>query len=97
MADKLKSAFELAMERLDASDRKRGVKRQQLSEAQKRKIAKLRKEAEAKRAEIEILHRKSLEEIQDPAKRAEEEEHRQTDLRRVASWLESKIAEVKRD
>lgn len=97
MAEKLKSAYELAMERLQASDREQGIERKELTSEQKARIAELRQEAKAKRAEIEILRRESLAggAQADPAKLAEDEEHFQTDLRRVDSWLESKIAEVK--
>lgn len=97
MSEKLKSSYELAMERLQKKDREQGVKRTKLSDEQKARITELRQEAKAKRAEIEILNRErgqSMTEI-DPNKLAEAEEHFQTDLRRVDSWLESRIAEVK--
>jgi hypothetical protein len=93
----LKSAYDLAMERLRAKDREQGVpKRLPLTAAQKKQIAKLRKEAEAKLAELEIMHKKNLEsEPGDPEKIKEIEEHLDTDRRRVESALESAIARVK--
>ena len=56
----LKSAYELAMDRLQAEDRKSGVEQAKpLTDAQKESIAELRRQARAKRAEIEILHAKA--------------------------------------
>ncbi len=97
MSEKLKSAYELAMERLEKGDREQGIERKALSSKQKARIAELRQEAKAKRAEIEILHRNQAAPgaETDPQKLADVEEHFQTDLRRIDSWLESKIAEVK--
>ena len=97
MSDKLKSAYELAMERLRERDRDLGVEEPKpLSQEQKEKIAELRQQAEAKRAELKILHGTRIKETQgDPEKLREEEEHFQTDSGRIESWLESAIAEVK--
>lgn len=97
MSDKLKSAYELAMERLRRQDREQGVAESKpLTDEQKRRIAEVRQEAEAKRAELRILRDKRLAAAaQDPAKLAEEEEHLETDLRRVESWLEAKLAEIR--
>ncbi len=95
--DRLKSAYELAMERLRARDRDEGVAPEAaLTAGQKDEIARLRQEAQAKLAEIEILHRKQLAAEADPDKRAELDEHYRTDRRRVESRLESAIARVKR-
>ena len=57
----LKSAFELAMERLRAEDRERGAPQARpLTAEQKSQIAELRAKAKAKLAELEILHRKEM-------------------------------------
>ena len=95
--NQLKSAYELAMERLRAQDRKTGAEKERpLTDAQKKAIAELRREATAKLAELEILHKKPLAPGTDPEKLAEHEEHYQIDRRRVESHLESEIARVKR-
>lgn len=98
MADKpLKSAYELAMDRIRAKERKSGVQKETpLTDAQKQEIARLRLEAKAKLAEVEILHRKELSQEADPEKRALLEEHYATDRRRVESRLETEIARVRR-
>ena len=97
MSKELKSSYELAMERLQKSDRDQGVERKSLTDQQKARITELRQEAKAKRAEIEILRsdRNASSAEVDPQKLVEAEEHSQIDLRRIESWLESQIAEVK--
>lgn len=93
----LKSALDIAMERLRTKDREQGVPEpKQLTDAQKKKIAKLRKEAQAKLAEVEIMHQKNLaSEPGDPEKIKELEEHLEIDRRRIESALASAIAKVK--
>jgi hypothetical protein len=54
MGDELKSAYEVAMERLRARDGERGER--PLSDEQKAEIAEVRAEMRAKRAELAILH-----------------------------------------
>jgi hypothetical protein len=95
----LKSAYELAMEKLRAKDKEKGVpERKPLTDSQKKRIAELRQEAKAKIAEIEIMHRKKLEsEGHDPEKLEELEEHLAIDKRRVDSSLESEIAKIKKE
>ncbi len=93
----LKSAFELAMERLESQDRERGERHRPLTEAQKHEIAGLREEARAKLAEVEIMHKKALAAAAaDPDKLAEAEEDYRIDRERIESSLESKIARIKR-
>lgn len=99
MSDKpLKSAYELAMERLKAKDREEGVEESgPLSKKQKERIAELRQEAQAKLAELEILHQKNLAGTpRDPDEVQKLEENYRTDRARVDSRLESAIARVKR-
>ena len=93
----LKSAYELAMERLRAQDREAGVEDSKpLSDEQKEAIAELRRKAKARLAELEILHRKDVAAAADPEKLTELEERYETDRRRVESSLESGIARVRR-
>lgn len=93
----LKSAYEIAMERLRAEDREAGIEDSKpLTAAQKDEIARLRQEAKAKLAELEIMRRDNLQGAAgDPEKIAEVEEHFRIDRGRVESSLEEAIAEVK--
>ena len=94
----LKSAFELAMERLQAEDRESGKEpTAPLTDEQKERIAQLRSQAQARRAEAEILHEKEMAgAAADPEQLTKLEEHYETDLRRIESSLESAIARVRR-
>ena len=94
----LKSAYELAMERLRRKDHDEGVEESKpLDDAQKDRIAELRREAKAKLAEMEILHHKDLAGAgNDPEKIRELDEKYRIDRARVGSRLESEIAKVRR-
>ena len=94
----LKSAYELAMERLRARDREEGIEEERpLTAAQKEEIARLRRDAEARRAEAEILHRKEVQAAAgDPEKLRDIEERARIDRARIESRLESGIAKVRR-
>ncbi len=99
MADKpLKSAFELAMERLKAKDKAEGVEdAKPLTTVQKKRIAELRSEAQAKLAELEILHKKNLAGVAEPAEIAKIEQNYATDRGRVESRRDTEIEKVRRN
>jgi hypothetical protein len=91
----LKSAFDLAMERLKARDVAEGVEETApLSTAQKNRIAELRSEAKAKLAELEILHRKNVAGTSDPAALAKIEENYLIDRGRAESRRDAEIEKV---
>ena len=98
MADKdkasgMKSAYELALERLE----KQGIERPReegLSGEMKEQVAELRRQAEAKLAELEILHRDSLRKA-DPGKRQEAEEDYVRERRRMEEDRDRKIAKLR--
>jgi hypothetical protein len=99
MADKdkasgMKSAYELALERLE----KQGIERPReegLSEAVREQVTELRRQAEAKTAELEILHRDRLARTYDPGKRQEEEEEYVRERRRIEEDRDRKIAKLR--
>lgn len=93
----LKSAYELAMERLRAEDREAGVEEEKpLTDEQKQEIARLRQEAKAKLAELEILHRDAAgAAADDPEKLQKVKEQNRIDRERVESRLESTVARVR--
>jgi hypothetical protein len=96
MSDKpLKSAFDLAMDRLKAKDIAEGVEEAApLSKAQKNRIAELRAEAQAKLAELEILHRKNVAGTSDPAALVKIEENYAIDRSRAESRRDAEIEKV---
>jgi NAD+--asparagine ADP-ribosyltransferase len=97
MADKeLKSAFELAMERLRKSDEEAGVERRTVTEAQKAAIAEIRNFYEAKLAEVELLHQGRLRATVDPTERAAREEEYRRDRERLSTERDAKIEKARR-
>jgi hypothetical protein len=90
----MKSAYELALERLE----KQGIERpreETFGDDLREKIADARRKAEAKLAELEILHNNRLKTIYDPAKRQEEEEEYVRERRRIEDERERKVAELR--
>ena len=95
MADKLKSSYELAMERLRAAD-PNAAKQKPLTAAQKEKIAEARRVAAAKLAELEIHFHDAKKGFRDAAEQEKAEAEYQTDRRRVDEDLERAIAGIRR-
>ena len=90
----MKSAYELALERME----KQGIERpreETFSDEAREQIAEARRKAEASLAELEILHRDRLKTIYDPAKRQEEEEEYLRDRRRIEDQRERKVEELR--
>jgi hypothetical protein len=82
MAKAPKSSFELAMERLRASD-PAGAGEKPLSAAQKEEIAEARRTAVARLAEREILFKDALKRILEPAEREKAVGEYQIDRQRI--------------
>ena len=93
----LKSSYELAMERLRASERESGAEEPlALTAAQKERIGAVRLECKARLAELEILHRDRVAAERDPEQLRELEAHYEIDHRRAESAVEEKVATIKR-
>jgi len=93
---KLKSAYELAMERLRRKDADAGVESKPLTDAQKAAIAEARSLYGSKIAEIEVLHQSKLREVQDLAERDAIEEGYRRERERLTSERDSKIEKLRR-
>jgi hypothetical protein len=99
MADKdkasgMKSSYELALERLE----KQGIERPReegLGPEVQQKIAEARQQAEAKLAELEILHRDRIRKVVDPAKRQEDEDNYLRERRRIEGDRDRKIEKLR--
>ncbi len=90
----LKSAYEMALERLDSQ----GIERPRegrLDETAREKIAEARRRAEAALAEAEILHRDTMASIRDPELRRKAEEEYRIDRRRIEERLEREVREAR--
>ena len=90
-----KSSYELAMERLRKKDKDAGLEERAVTDEQKAKIAEIRKVAEAKLAEREILHHAALRRAEEPEAYAKLEEEYKRDRERIASDRDTKIDKVR--
>lgn len=93
-ASGMKSAYELALERME----KQGIERpreESFGDELRAKIAEARQKAEARLAELEILHKDRLRSVLDPAKRQEDEEEYVRERRRIEDDRDRKIEELR--
>ena len=97
MADEnpLKSAYELAMERLRKKDADAGTERRPLSDAQKAAIAEIRNFYDAKMAEQDVLHHSRLRKVADPAERDALQEEFRRDRERLVAERDAKIEKAR--
>jgi hypothetical protein len=93
-APRVKSAYELALERLEGQGIER-PREESLSDDQRAKVGDLRRQAEAKLAELEILHRDRLRKIADPEAREKEEEEYVRERRRIEEQRDAKIGKAR--
>jgi hypothetical protein len=93
---RLKSAYELAMERLRKRDEEAGVQQQPLTEQQKAAIAEARSFYQAKIAEHEVLHQSRMRRTFDPAERETLETELRRDRERLTSERDAKIERIRR-
>jgi hypothetical protein len=93
MSDKasgMKSAYELALERLESQGIER-PREESLSDEVRRQMAEVRSKAEARIAELEILHQNRLKSIFDPVKRQEEDDDYVRERRRIEDDREARL------
>lgn len=93
--DSPKSAYELAMARLREKDAAAGVVSGPVSDAQKAEIAEVRSRAEARVAELKILHRSKVAGLFDPDARALADDELRRELQRIDEEREHKIAKIR--
>ncbi len=86
-----KTAYELILERLKQKDRAEGVSERSLTDAQKARIAELRRVYEAKLAEREILHQSERQKAADPESLERLDEEYRRDRERIAAERDRKI------
>jgi len=91
----LKSALELAMERLRKQDAESGVEQHSLTEAQKAAIAEVRTIHQAKVAEAEVLLQSRLRRSMDPAEREAIETELRRERERLAADRDAKIEKIR--
>lgn len=92
----LKSAYELAMERLRRKDAEAGVDERVVSDAQKAAIAEVRSFYEAKLAEADVLHQSKMRASVDPDEREALAQQFRRDRERLTSERDAKIERLRR-
>jgi hypothetical protein len=96
MEKPLKSAVELAMERLRKQDAEAGVASVPLSDAQKTSIAEVRNFYQAKIAQVEVLHQSKVRATFSPEERQRLEAEFRVDRERLTSERDAKIERIRR-
>jgi len=91
----LKSAVELALERLKKKDAEAGVEARPVTDAQKAAIAEARNFYEAKLAEAEVLHQSNLKATHNPEERETLQQEYRRDRERLASERDKKIERIR--
>ena len=90
----LKSAYEAALERLEA----RGISPPDstaLSDEARRAVAEERSKADAKLAELEIMHSDKMRDMVDAIERSQAEEHYVAERQRIRDNVERRIARLR--
>jgi hypothetical protein len=93
-ASSMKSAYELALERIESQGIER-PREESLSDETRHHVAAARQEAEAKLAELEILYHDRLKNQFEPNKRREEEEEYLGERRRIEASRDRKIEKLR--
>jgi hypothetical protein len=91
----MKSAFELAMERLKKQDADAGIEVRPVSDEQKASIAEVRNLYQAKLAEQQVLHQSAVRATPDPAERDVLDQQYRRECERLASERDAKIARIR--
>jgi hypothetical protein len=92
----LKSALELAMERLAKKDADAGVEARTVTDAQKAAIAEVRNFYDSKMAEQEVLHQSKMRSTFDPAIRETLTDQYRRDRERLTSERDNKVEKLRR-
>lgn len=90
----MKSAYELALERLE----RQGIERPRegaLSEETRQRMAEVRRQAEAKLAELEILHRDRMKKLYEPEARRQEDEDYVLERRRIEAERDRRLDKLR--
>ena len=97
MADdtRLKSSFELAMERLRQKDAEAGVTIRTPTDAEKAQIAEVRNLYEAKIAEAQVMHLSRLQNMPDPAGREVLENEFRVERERLTRERDRKVEKIR--
>ena len=91
----MKTAYELAMERLKKKDEEAGIEAKPLTDAQKTQIAEIRNFYEAKLAEAQVMHHSKIISVHDPAERETLEREYRRERERLGDERDRKVAKAR--
>ena len=91
----LKSAVDLALERLKKRDKEEGIESRPLTDAQKAAIAEARNFCQAKLAEREVLHQSAIGRTMEPAERETMDAEYRRECERITSERDAKIQKTR--
>ena len=91
----MKTAYELAMERLKKKDAEAGIASTPVTDAQKAQIAEIRNFYEAKLAESQVMHQSKLRTVFDPAERDTLDKEYRHERERLTEERDRKIARIR--
>jgi hypothetical protein len=91
----MKTAYELAMERLKKKDADAGIESTPATDAQKTQIAEIRNFYEAKLAEAQVMHQSKLKTVFDPAERDTLDQGYRRERERLSDERDRKIARIR--
>jgi hypothetical protein len=91
----MKTAYELAMERLRKQDREAGIEERTLTDDQKAEIAEVRRVFKAKIAQEEVMHESRLRDTVDPGERDTVQQHMRHERDRLTAEQEARIEKIR--
>jgi hypothetical protein len=91
----MKTAYELAMERLKKQDQEAGIESKPVTDAQKAQIAEVRNFYEARLAEAQVMHQSKLKAVVDPAERETLELEYRRERERLSDERERKVEKIR--
>jgi hypothetical protein len=92
-----KSAYELAMARLRKQDEEAGIVERPPTDAQRDAIAEARRVADAKVAELQIMHRSKAAGLADPLERQAADDALRREIQRVNDERDRKIERIRNE
>lgn len=95
-SDRMKTAYELALERLESQGIER-PRQESFSDETRREMEEVRKKAQGDLAQAEILHRKRLAGLFDPAARQQEQEDYALERKRIETERDRKLEKLRRE
>ena len=93
---KMKSAYELALERIESQGIAR-PKEESLTAEQRAGVAEIRNQAEARLAELEILHRDRMQKVGSLEERDKEEQEYVIERNRIEEQRDRKVTKMRGD